>query len=254
MMKIKKPNKDGAYKFGSKNDPKKFDGHVVARTKKYGTDISKLSAEQQEEYVNSVKAAVPELLVQYQQAMETIRTKGIDLEPTLSEYEERYFKPVLENLNIPIPSNLGFYRSELALIEWEQNFPHDEWERAKSMAETACGGLSVINHARAAISANNYHQAIVSIAQAGHHAVTLRTQIMERGYRRGEEKTYGLTKGNHKYSTEQKEQARKEVQRLIDNGHSKAAAYKRASELLDIPKSTIKTWDINKQIIITRKK
>ncbi|PYE35589.1 hypothetical protein DFP83_101478 [Idiomarina fontislapidosi] len=251
-MKIKKPNNDGAYKFGSKKDPKKFDGHVVTYTASYGTDTSKLTVEQQKEYFDSLKAAAPDLLKQYEQTIETKRTQGIDLEPSLTEYEERYFKPVLEDLSVPIPSNLGFYLSELALIEWKQNFPHDEWERAKSMAETACKGLSAINGARAAISANNYQQALVFMAQAGHHAVTLRTQIMERGYRRGEEKTEGLTKGNFKYSPEQKEQAQELMQKLVDGGKNYSDAARIASNRLDIPADTLTDWRKNRTIIVVK--
>lgn len=241
-----------AYKFGSVKDPKKFDGHVVTRTAHYGTGTSQFSETERADYISSVKSQLPETLEKARQALKQAQAGEINFEPSLIEYEERYFKPVLKELNVPIPSNLGFYGAELTQIEWQDNYPKEDWERCKSMAEIACAGLSAISRARSHISLNNYQRALLAVAQAGHNAVTLRTQIMERDYYRGQEKTAGLEKGRPKFTEDQKEHAQRELQRLINCGHSAASAYRVASKKLDIKESTLKAWDRTKEIIIKK--
>lgn len=246
----KEKEKDGPYKFGSKKAPEKWSGHVITVTPHYGVDIEKLSDEDKQSYFDSMRADTPELLANYQRFLEAKTTGGINLEPALAEYENHYFLPALTELNIETPKNIGFYRAELSLVDWKSKFPVDNWARVKSIAETACGGLSAIARTRLAIKEGKFQEAIQYLAAAGHKAVTLRTQIMERDYYRGQEKTGGLNQGREPLSDAQKERARAEIQRHIDNGKTAADAYRLASKDLGIVASTLKTWDRTKQIIV----
>lgn len=256
--KDKEKEKDGPYKFGSKKDPEKWPGQVITVTPHYGVNIEKLSDEDKQRYFDSVRAEVPELLAGYQRFLEAKKTAGINLEPALAEYENYYFRPALKDLNIETPKTIGFYKTELSLVDWESKYPIDNWQRVKSIAETACGGLAAIARARIAVEAGKYQEAIQFIANAGHKAVTLRTQIMERDYFRGKEKVEGLKQGGGA-TDEQKELARVHIQGHINNGHSAKRAYELTSLTLqfqgiDIKASTLKTWDRKKEIIVNNPK